>query len=106
MCRRGVGVQSRRGKRPCQDCSECTFDCGDLFARKIDLVLPSGRTHYRTCAGGCVSALVVLLTLASILLHYNELLDQNQFIVQKAVAKNWYSESDVFPEDESQADTF
>ena len=106
MCRRGVGVQSRRGKRPCQDCSECTFDCGDLFARKIDLVQPSGRTHYRTCAGGCVSAFVVFLTLASILLHYNELMDQNQFIVQKAVAKNWYSESDVFPEDESQADTF
>ena len=50
--------------------------------------------------------MVVLLTLVSILLHYNELLDQNQFIVQKAVAKNWYSESDVFPEDESQADSF
>ena len=71
-CLRAAGNRKRLGGRPFQDCSECTFDCGgDFYAQKVDLVLPSGRTHYRTCAGGCVSLLVVLATLFFIWLEVN-----------------------------------
>lgn len=82
MClRRGVGVNTRPGSRAFQDCGECTFSCGDLYARKVDLVLPSGRTHYNTCAGGCVSVLLGLSILIMLLLHMSELMDENSYVV-------------------------
>lgn len=103
MCnRRGAGVQMRPGRRPFQDCSECTFDCGDLYARKVDLILPSGRTHYNTCAGGCISMLVVIATLCLLVLHLSELMDENVYVIQKAVAKGWYTDSDVIKGSEFQ----
>lgn len=97
MCRRGVGSNTRPGRRPFQDCSECTFSFGDLYAHKVDLVLPSGRSYYNTCAGGCVSVLLVLTTLIFLLFHLNELFDENSYVMSKAVAKDWFSETDIFP---------
>ena len=81
MCRRGVGVHTRSGRRAFQDCQECTFSCGDLYARKVELVLPTGRTYYNTFAGGLVSVLIVLALLAMLLLHMSELLDENSYVV-------------------------
>ena len=102
MCLRAAGNQKRPGGRACQDCSECTFGCGgDLYAQKIDLVLPSGRTHYRTCAGSCVSLLVVLATLFFILLEVHSMLHENSFVTQGATIRNWYKAKDAFPESES-----
>ena len=92
------GSNKRAGSRPCQDCSEMTFDCGgDLYARKIDLALPSGQTHYRTCAGSCISALVVLATLFFIVLEVNHLMHENTFAVQSATSRNWFSDEAYFP---------
>ena len=83
MCRRGAGVHSRPGQRAFQDCGECTLSFGDLYARKVDLVLPSGRSHYNTCAGGCVSVFFILATLAMLLLHIVELMDKNSsYVIQ------------------------
>ena len=82
MCyKKGVGVQNRTDRRKFQDCDECTFGCGDFYARKVDLVLPSGRSHYNTCAGGCVSVLLVLAIFFMLLLHISELMDENSYIL-------------------------
>ena len=94
-CRRGAGVVVRSGGRSFQDCSECTFDCGDLYAKKVELVLPSGRSQYNTCAGGCISVLVVIATFCIIVLHISELLDENSYVMQSAYAEGWYTDSDV-----------
>lgn len=75
-------MKGRQGKRMCQDCHDCTFGCGgDLYAQPVNLVLPSGRSHYNTCAGGCISFFVVFLILMAILVHFNELMDENQHSV-------------------------
>ena len=95
----GVGNSRRRlAARPCQDCSYCTFNCGgDLYARKVDLLLPDGRSHYRTCAGTLISALVLLIFAAAALLAVNEMMDDNSFTLQRAQARNWYDPSNPFP---------
>ena len=81
MCyKRGVGVKRQRSRRVFQDCGDCTFGCGDFYARKVDLVLPSGRSYYNTCAGGCVSILLVLALLVILLLHISELMDDNNYV--------------------------
>ena len=98
MCCRAAGNRKRQGDRACQDCSECTFDCGgDFYAQKIELVLPSGRTHYRTCAGSCVSLLVVLATLFFIALEVHHMLHENTFVVQTGTKRNAYQPKDAFP---------
>ena len=98
MCyKRGVGIRRQRSRRAFQDCGDCTFGCGDFYARKVDLVLPSGRSYYNTCAGGCVSILLVLVLLVILLLHISELMDDNKFVVQQALAKGWFTETDIFP---------
>ena len=96
-CSRGVGAGGRK-VRACQDCQEYTSFCGDMYARKVDLVLPTGQTHYKTCAGGCVSALVILATLIFLLSQISVLMDDNSFQLQRAVAKDWYLEDEMFPE--------
>ena len=45
---------------------------------------------------------MVLLAVCFTVLGVNELLDENSFVLQRAVARNWYSQSDVFPEDISE----
>ena len=81
----GAGNSRRLGSRPCQDCSECTLSCGgDFYARKVNLYLPDGRTSYRTCAGSCISFLVVILTLALAILGTNEMMHDNSFVMQVA----------------------
>ena len=68
-----------------------------MYAKKIDLALPTGRTYYRTFAGSCCSFLVVLLTLGFTLLAVNEMLDENSFVLQTAIVKNWYEPTDELP---------
>ena len=93
----GVGCSRGKDHRACQDCQDCTLDCGDFYAKKIDLALPSGRTHYRTCAGACISFCVVLIAIMMIVLGINEMLDDNSFVLQEAVVKDWYDETELFP---------
>ena len=100
----GVGMKRRLGKRPCQDCHDCTFNGGDLYARPVNLTLPSGRTHYNTCAGGCISFFVVLLIFIAILVHLNELMDENSHTIQQVIARDWFSDTDVFPGRDDQKD--
>ena len=60
-------------------------------------MLPSGRTHYRTCAGSCVSLLVVLATLFFIALEVHHILHQNTFVVQSGTKRNAIQPQDAFP---------
>lgn len=91
MCGRKVGA------RRCQDCHECNLGCGDLYARKVDLVLPSGQTHYTTCAGACVSFLLVVIALCFLGLELNTLFHENSFSVQSTISNNYFIDRDVWP---------
>ena len=64
------------------DCSDLTCGCGgDLYARKVDLVLPDGRTQYRTWGGMCCSLLVILALLGALFYEVKNLLHDNNFAI-------------------------
>ena len=64
------------------DCSDFTCGCGgDLYARKIDLMLPDGRAQYRTWGGMCCSLLVILALLCALFYEVNNLLHDNNFAI-------------------------
>lgn len=46
--------------------------------------------------------LVVIATLCLLVLHLSELMDENVYVIQKAVAKGWYTDSDVIKGSEFQ----
>lgn len=94
----GIGNNRRPGARACQDCSEGTFDFGgDLYAKKLNLVMPSGRTEYRTCAGSFISLLVVIFSVIFLWLEFNHVTHENSYTIQEATARNFYSDKDAFP---------
>ena len=78
-----------RGARRCQECSECAPPL-DFYAKKVDLVLPSGASNYRTWAGVCISFLVVIATLFFLALELNMMFHENSFTMQSTLARNWY----------------
>ena len=95
MCRKN-GSCRRNGA----DCSDCTPGCGgDLYARKVDLALPDGRTHYRTWGGMCCSFLVIVALLAALWFELNNTVHDNNFTILTAHKSNWFSSTAKTPED-------
>ena len=86
MCRKN-GTCRRNGA----DCSDCTPGCGgDLYARKVDLALPDGRTHYRTWGGMCCSLLVIVALLIALWFELNNTVHDNNFTTLTAHKRNWF----------------
>ena len=74
----------------------------DMFGKKAELTLPSGKTSYRTCTGCICSILTVgIVGLFAVTLVRDKVLDERNKYMIHGVEKEHYLSGDAFSFQES-----